>query len=215
MTRVVLLDVGGVLLKMREDARPRMNQFAREHGFDTFAEMHAAIYKNEIWLKCKAGVCTAQEMMQATIPNVTEANVDAFLRRWRSAHEPPEGMRALVQELAAAPAVTLAILSNYDNTLVDVLEAKLGADLLDHFGDRVYNSYDLQLYKPQPECFSETLKRLRQSLETEEVQVFFVDDKAANVAEARRQGCLGHVLNGNVDELRESLVSHGFLSSTD
>ena len=68
--------------------------------------------------------------------------------------------------------------------------------------DQVFNSFHLQLAKPDPLCFEKMLEEIQLS----GAECFFVDDKQSNTDSARDHcGIRGYVYRNDPDELRKRL----------
>ena len=89
------------------------------------------------------------------------------------------GTVALVRELSAA-GQRLALLSNAP---VEVADAVAQLPLARHFGHLVFSCH-VKATKPDPDCYRAALDRLG----ARPAEVIFIDDRAENVAGARRLG---------------------------
>ncbi len=114
------------------------------------------------------------------------------------------GTRELIARLKARD-VTLFGLSNFGADFWDEFIANEPA--LDGFGDIVVSGHE-KVAKPEPEIYAIAERRFGLPPE----QLFFIDDKAENIAAAKARGWHGHVFNG-ADALEKDLVRLGFLSA--
>lgn len=194
--RVILLDLGGVLLELRDP----FQTFGLKGNRDQFLER---------WLlspsvrELECGRMSPEQFSRAAVTEF-ELDYDAeeFMNRFRDwPKELFAGVPALLQTLRKR--YTVALLSNTNAVHWNRQDiAGVLTPLLDH----VYLSYESGLLKPDAHAFDDVASRLR----VEPSQIAFFDDNPLNVAAAQNCG-MRALLTPGLDSLTSNLSSEELL----
>jgi FMN phosphatase YigB (HAD superfamily) len=201
----IFFDVGSVILyDFPMDPPGTMdnwkNDLAVKYGFESGAKLHHAIYETGSWKKCKIGGMTFKEMVATEIPHLNDEQLNELMVDYRRGLQVHPKLAAIVQKLKeqCPPQTKLCILSNFEDTLMDVLNEK-AKDVLPMF-DHVFNSYDLHYAKPEPQVYE--LCMTKQGLEPGKAKCLLIDDKKRNTLAATESvGWDGFVYKNNPEEL--------------
>ena len=201
--RVVLWDADGVLQRVPRGAEESMRPAVEDRVDDVeaflleaLAEERPALTGDVRWLDVLPGLLERWGIADA---------FDDMVRVWLSI-EPVEESRQVVRELREA-GVTCHLATNQAQERAAVMRDELGyADLV----DGGFYSYELGAAKPDPAYFRAVLDALSAD-GVEAGEVFFVDDRADNVASARSLGIRAEVwcYRDGADTLRDHLARAG------
>ena len=193
VVRAVVFDLDGVIRHFDPSHRPAVE---RRHGL-TAGSLEEAAWQPHLSRPVTTGAMTRAQWVSA----VGEAvGSHAAAREWLGhAGSVDREMLDVVDEIRAA-GLSVSVLTNGTDTVPAELE---------HHGiaqrfDRVFNSWDLGLAKPDPGVYL----RVCGALDVDPTHTFFADDREANVEGARHAG-LQACLFVSIDDLRVRLDSVG------
>lgn len=197
-TRVVLFDLGGVLIELG--------------GVDHFGQLIGEGDESEIWRawlssswvrKYERGFCNREEfatgMREEHALELQAAEFLEMFLSWPRGLFP--GATELVESLASG--VRASCLSNTNELHWN---EQRDADVLQRMFETRFLSHELGLVKPDREIFEHVL----QGLGCEGREVLFLDDNPINVDGGQAAGLDAHVVRG-VAEARELLKARGLL----
>ena len=198
---VILFDVGGVLLTNCWDQRERAAVIEHFHlDLAEFEALHVDYY--DVW---ERAAISLTEYLNATVfyePRSFSRD-EFFASMIAQSKQQPDGALGILAELAASNQCLLGALNN---------EARETNEYrFDHFGLRelfkvALSSCYLGLRKPEPAIYRRALDILGRPAE----RIFFIDDRAENVAGAAAAGMKAIRFEG-AESLRRELASLGVL----
>ena len=185
MIRHVIFDLGGVIITLSpEVAKERFRQM----GIDDAYDLMGTYGHRDIFLQCENGTLSASEFCQRLSERVGRAvSFEEAQYGWMGyAKEVPMHRLHFLERLRAA-GYGVMLLSNTNPFLMKWARSSdfcdEGRPITDFF-DRLYCSYELKLYKPDPAFFLYALKDAGiQASET-----LFIDDSQANLDGAASVG---------------------------
>ncbi|MGI9601914.1 MAG: HAD family hydrolase [Acidimicrobiales bacterium] len=167
--RTVVFDLDGVIRHFDPTHRPGVEQ---RHDLEA-GSLDRAAWDPAVSVALVTGRLTRAEWVAGIGDEVgSRAAADEWLAHRGSVDSE---MMALVDELRAVD-LPVSVLTNGTDTVHDELDHH---GIADRF-DRVFNSWDLGMAKPDPAVFGHVCRELA----VEPAAVFFTDDTAANVAGA-------------------------------
>jgi len=198
-TRVVLFDLGGVLVELGD-----IDRFGRLIGETEESEIWR-VWLHSYWVRrYERGQCSRAEFALGMVAeHGLDLGAETFLEQFLSW---PQGLMPGAEELVTglAPHVRPACLSNTNemhwNEQVD-------APLLQTLFDTRFLSHELGLVKPDRDIFEHVVAGLGCAPE----EVLFLDDNQLNVDGARSVGIDAHRVT-RVEGCRRVLAAHGLLS---
>jgi putative hydrolase of the HAD superfamily len=197
-TRVVLFDLGGVLVELG--------------GIDRFGGLIGEVDEAEIWRvwltscwvrRYERGQCSRREFAEGmVVEHGLTVTAEVFLEQFSSW---PQGLIPGAQDLVAGLAshVRPACLSNTNELHWN---EQIDAKLLQALFDTRFLSYELGLVKPDREIFEHVVD----GLGCDSTEVLFLDDNQLNVDGARSVGLDAHCVSG-VAACRDMLAALGLL----
>lgn len=199
MKPVLIFDLSGVLVGIRGPESLAELSGGRITREDFFRFWSVSPWAHRIHL----GACTPHEFAVGAVEELGLAIMpEAFLENFRSWLQGPyPGALDLLARLR--PRYAIACLSNAHE--IDVARFRGEFDLTSYF-DRCFFSNEMQLRKPDPECYRSALRDLNVSAD----QALFFDDGAENVEGARAVGMRAYLTDG-LDALRTQLIALGIV----
>ncbi|MFQ5966527.1 MAG: HAD family hydrolase [Acidimicrobiia bacterium] len=196
--RVVLFDVGGVLLSNGWDRRQRLK--ASEHfaiDSDELRERHDLVSAH-----FETGQLTLDEYLQRTVfHRARDFTPDDFFEFMKAQSEPYPESLALLAGLAESGKYLLATLNNESRALNDYRIETFG--LRDYFSVFLSSCY-LGVRKPELRIF----ELARDIVHVRPDQCLFIEDRLLNVECAELAG-ITSILFQDVTQLRSALADHG------
>ena len=201
MIRVVILDVGGVILYSNpldpEQGALNRQRMAQKWGFDSVKHWKGGFYGSPNWKDCKVGKMTLMQMLKLGYPDWAddEQKLMDMMEDYRSELQLHPELQRIIERLHALPHVRVFVLSNHEDTLMSLLEDKAPQviPLIEH----IFNSYDIGFSKPDPRSFQTVLDTYQLTPE----HCLFVDDKQSNIDAAKGLGIDGFCYENNPEEL--------------
>ncbi|HEY5220583.1 MAG TPA: HAD family phosphatase [Candidatus Paceibacterota bacterium] len=199
MIKVIIFDIGGVLLDSKKSFDGIYEEFAREIGAppEQLVKMHndyldrmlyGKISANDFFSLIKKKFKTKRDLKKAWVTIAMSRII------------PNKALLKVVDKLR--PRYRVAILSNVTQIRGFVDE---GFELYSHF-DRAFLSYKLKMKKPSKRIYLYALK----SLKARPDEAVFIDDKEANLKVARELGIQCIQFNNNA-QLKNELAPLGLL----
>ncbi|MBR1468623.1 MAG: HAD family phosphatase [Prevotella sp.] len=173
----IIFDLGGVLVGF--DSRRSIDAFSRL-GCEKVAEYVREHRTEDLFYRIELGQSNTQdfcaEVRQMT---ATKASDEAIIAAWNALLTPvtPERKQRLIELRQSG--IRLFLLSNTND-----MHWQLCSSQLEGCFERVFLSYEMQLAKPNPEIFSEVLRRA----DIDARETLFIDDNADNIAAAQSLG---------------------------
>jgi putative hydrolase of the HAD superfamily len=196
MTRCVLFDLFGVIARQQSPAGRAQIEHTSSLGGSGFWESYWSLRPSYDQGRCSANEywrSVARELARPVTDEDVARLVEADVQSWS---EVDEDMVALVHELAAN-GTRLGLLSNIPEELA--LHYERHQAWLAEFSV-VAMSCRIGYAKPEAEAYHWCAR----ALAVEPSEILFVDDRADNVAAARRTGMKGHLF-GTPEGLRSAL----------
>lgn len=196
--KVLLFDVGGVLLSNGWDRRSRRK--AGEHFGLDWAEVRER--HDPIAADFETGRLTLEDYLERTVFYLERGFTPGeFFEFMKAQSKPYPDSLALVAELAESERHLLAILNNESRELNDYRIDTFG--LRDYFSLFLSSCY-LRVRKPEPEIFNLALD----IVQTPPDQCVFIDDRPLNVECAELVG-INSILFQDATQLRTALADLG------
>jgi HAD superfamily hydrolase (TIGR01509 family) len=196
--RAVILDFGGVLVRMVDD-RPRQ-RLAHRLGIP-FSQIDNLVFYSESAQKASLGEISVGMHWEAVRKGlgVQPQDMPAFLEQYWSADDVNWVLLDFIRGLR--PRYKVGLLSNAWDDLRQTLHERWNIDGL---FDELIISAEVKMVKPDPRIFHLAVDRL----EVQPVEAVFIDDIAENVEAAKREGLRAILYNDyqkTVDELTKYL----------
>jgi putative hydrolase of the HAD superfamily len=207
--RCIFVDCGSVLLEdfpeqSRDSCAAWRDEVAKRYGLASGKDLHDMIYCSESWKRCKVGKLTSMEMLQEVWPAHSLDTLTRLLTDYRAGLSVHPQLSEVI--LSVDPTVRMCVLSNHDDTLCQLLQTKAAAVM--HRFERVFNSYDLGVAKPDPEIFHRVLNEVGLSPQ----QCLLIDDKPKNLQAAAQIGISTFLYQNNPKQLGDLLSQLNLLS---
>lgn len=157
------------------------------------------IFKSVEWAMMDRGSLNEEEMFQIIKTRIPERLFDCakkLIFDWFALSKPIDGMADYIKQLKER-GYNLYLLSNASRRLHTFWDKVAGSE----YFDDIVVSADIGMVKPEKELFAYVLDKYK--LQANEC--VFIDDSPWNIESANRNGILGVVFHGNVQELREKL----------
>ncbi len=198
--RAILLDFGGVLIKMTDD-RPRL-ELAAKLGMPV-SSIDKLIFYSESAQKASMGEISVRQHWETVRQGlgISPQDMPGFLQSYWSANDVNWELLEYVKGLR--PNCKLGLLSNAWEDTRQTMHQLWNIDGL--FDDMVISA-EVKLAKPDPRIFHLALERLQ----VQASEAVFIDDTAINITAARREGLIAIQYQNNqqtLDELRHVLSS--------
>lgn len=161
------------------------------------------LFHNVEWVAMDRGTLTEKEAMRSIakrLPEHLHAVAARLIREWHQDIPPYPEMDQLIHDLKAA-GYGIYLLSN---TSKRYHEFRVNIPAIDLF-DGEFISADHGLLKPDRAMYQAFFEQFHLEPET----CFFIDDSAANIESAMREGMQGFVFHGNVAKVRRALNEAG------
>mgnify|MGYP001571123809 CR=1 FL=1 len=203
MKKYLLLDVGGVIIL--DSKSEAIRNFAENNNLE-INSIHKLLklYRQEK-MRGKdldlGGFLSSQK-----IDWISQSQLETLLKLMWDTEKPNGSLLETISILREEINFKIALVTNNYKGLLSILE-KRGVE---KFWDKVVNSSEIGLTKPDPEFFKATLAILQARPEN----CLFIDDNPKNIAGAAREGIAGIVYRDNVligNEIRRSFTRHSIL----
>ena len=203
MKKYLLLDVGGVIIL--DSKSEAIRNFAENNNLE-INSIHKLLklYRQEK-MRGKdldlGGFLSSQK-----IDWISQSQLETLLKLMWDTEKPNGPLLETISTLREEINFKVALVTNNYKGLLSILE-KRGVE---KFWDKVVNSSEIGLTKPDPEFFRATLAILQARPEN----CLFIDDNPKNIAGAAREGIAGIVYRDNVligNEIRRSFTRHSIL----
>ncbi|MBR1522623.1 MAG: HAD family phosphatase [Bacteroidales bacterium] len=182
MTKVVLLDIGGVLIDL--DMSRAIKSFRERIGYERITEILDPWHQKGIYGEMEAGILSPEEfrsrVLEESFPGTRPEQVDECMGELLV--KVPEKTAAAVKELAGR--YPLYLLSNNNPISMIRCHALLEEAGLGKCFRGEFISCELKMLKPSAEFYREVIRRLGVKPE----EIVFVDDSLTNVEGARAVG---------------------------
>lgn len=198
MIRVVIFDVGGVLV--RTPNRASRQKWETRLGLPDWAT-DSLVFDSEMGTKAQLGLITEEELWEWIGQELKLPAVDLieFRTDFWAGDVLDDQLVALIRRLR--PRYQTAVISNFNNSLREILKSEY--PIMDAF-DLIVCSAEEKVMKPDPEIFQRALDRLGR----EPSEAVFIDDSEANVQAARKIGLQAIHFKPNLD-IASELVALG------
>ena len=187
MKKYLLLDVGGVIIL---DSKPKVIQsFSKNNGFE-ISDIYELlkIYRQERMLGKDFDVRTF--LSAKGINWISRSQLTNLLDSMWDTEKPNKQFIEIISKLKKQMNFEVVLVTNNYKELLEILEKKG----VRKFWDKVINSSEIGLAKPDPEFFKATLAILQARPEN----CLFVDDNPKNISGAAREGIAGVVYCDNI-----------------
>lgn len=187
MTRCLLLDVGGVILL---DSKPQVIQsFSEKNGFEVGSIYELLkTYRQEKMLGKDFDLSAF--LLAKGIDWISAPQLTRLLCTMWNTEKPNNQLIEAVSKLKKQMNFEVALVTNNYKELLEIMERKG----IKKFWDKVVNSSEIGLAKPDPEFFKAALAILQARPEN----CLFIDDNLKNIAGATSEGITGIVYQENI-----------------